>query len=85
MNDEKMRKEQFSRTERLLGRENMERLSAARVAVFGIGHNAVVQRFAHAVQALELVLTRLKLGPCQVEDGRQRVGGAAHRGPLGAA
>ncbi|MBQ8118541.1 MAG: tRNA threonylcarbamoyladenosine dehydratase, partial [Lachnospiraceae bacterium] len=29
--------EQFSRTERLLGREAMEKLSKARVAVFGIG------------------------------------------------
>jgi tRNA A37 threonylcarbamoyladenosine dehydratase len=28
---------QFSRTERLLGKENMEKLSAARVCIFGIG------------------------------------------------
>ena len=28
---------QFSRTERLIGKENMERLERARVAVFGIG------------------------------------------------
>ena len=28
---------QFSRTELLLGKENMERLAGARVAVFGIG------------------------------------------------
>ena len=28
---------QFSRTELLLGKENMERLADARVAVFGIG------------------------------------------------
>ena len=28
---------QFSRTERLLGEEAMERLSRARVAIFGIG------------------------------------------------
>ena len=47
MNDEKMRKEQFSRTERLLGRENMERLSSARVAVFGIGGVG-----GHAMEAL---------------------------------
>ena len=29
--------EQFSRTERLLGREAMDRLAASRVALFGIG------------------------------------------------
>ena len=28
---------QFSRTERLLGKENMEKLAAARVCIFGIG------------------------------------------------
>ena len=30
-------KNQFSRTERLLGKENMEKLAAARVCIFGIG------------------------------------------------
>ena len=30
-------KNQFSRTERLLGKENMEKLAVARVCIFGIG------------------------------------------------
>ena len=46
--DEEMRQEhQFSRTERLIGRENMERLKSARVAVFGIGGVG-----GHVVEAL---------------------------------
>ena len=42
-----MTQEKFSRTERLLGREAMERLSKARVAVFGIGGVG-----GHVVEAL---------------------------------
>ena len=35
--EENAMENQFSRTERLLGKENMEKLSAARVCIFGIG------------------------------------------------
>ena len=35
--EENAMENQFSRTERLLGKENMEKLAAARVCIFGIG------------------------------------------------
>lgn len=52
------RRERFSRTERLLGSENMERLAGARVAVFGIGGvgGHVVEALARSgVGALDLI------------------------------
>lgn len=52
------RMEQFARTELLLGREKLERLAAARVAVFGVGGvgGYVVEALARAgVGALDLI------------------------------
>ena len=49
---------QFSRTERLLGKENMERLQKARVAVFGVGGvgGYVVEALARSgIGALDLI------------------------------
>ena len=56
--EENAMENQFSRTERLLGKENMEKLSAARVCIFGIGGvgGYVVEALARSgVGHLELV------------------------------
>ena len=52
---------QFSRTELLLGKENMENLSKARVAVFGIGGvggYTVEALVRSGVGAIDLVMIR---------------------------
>jgi hypothetical protein len=41
---------------------------------FGLAYHLLVQRLAHAVQALELVLARVVVLPGDVVDGRQGVG-----------
>ena len=50
--EENAMENQFSRTERLLGKENMEKLAAARVCIFGIGAEALARS---GVGHLELV------------------------------
>src|SRR5690606_25757444 len=47
---------------------------AVQLAVFDGAYYLLVQRLAHAVQALELVLARVVVLPGQVIDGRQRMG-----------
>ena len=47
--------DQFSRTQLLFGREGMERLRAARVAVFGVGGYAVEALARSGVGALDLI------------------------------
>ena len=44
------------------------------LAIGNLAHHLLVQRLAHAVQALELILTGVVVLPGQLVDGRQRVG-----------
>ena len=52
-------------------------INTARTVQFAIRHftgDLLVQRFTHAVQALELILTRIVVLSGQAVDGRQGVG-----------
>ena len=71
----------FQQTAHQVGQQGFvaahRRVNAARAVQLAVGDLAdhlLVQRLAHAVQALELVLTRVVVLPGQLVDGRQRVG-----------
>ena len=49
------------------------RVDAARPVQFVGTDNLVVERFAHAVQALEFVIAGVEVGTWHLEDGRQRL------------